>query len=86
MIRQGIKQYQQAQYDSRAVHGEKLVGKIMQKATIFGYTFLQNKALVTSLCEMPCAGEVADEKLLQSLVHLVEKSIECEKKACMSKE
>lgn len=83
MIAKGVLQYQQAQHDSRALEKRKVVGKIMQKATILGNTFFQNPDLVSSLCEMPSPDEV-NEEMMQVLFNVVKHCAQSEKIACLS--
>ena len=85
MINKGVLHYQQAQHDSRAIEKGKIVGKIMQKATILGNTFFQNRDLVSLLCEMPCPKE-SDKEMMKVLFNVINHCAQSEKIACMSGE
>lgn len=85
MIVKGVSYYQQVQHDSRALEEGKIVGKIMQKATILGNTYFQNRELVTTLCAMKCDGEM-NETMVKALFDVMKHFAQSEKTACMSGE
>ncbi|MDD2384996.1 MAG: hypothetical protein PHN18_12455 [Sulfurospirillaceae bacterium] len=85
MIVKGVLHYQQAQHDSRALDEAKIVGKIMQKATILGNTYFQNRELVTTLCAMKDDSEMNDV-IVKALFDIMKHCVQSEKIACMSGE
>jgi hypothetical protein len=78
-----IDAYKQHGLGTKEAHKIEQMKKIMDRATLFNLSFLQNPQLVERLCfEMDEKKE--DETLLKELIVVFEAFRETEKKACMS--
>jgi hypothetical protein len=69
MINKGLSHYQSAQKNSGAFENRAFLEKIMEKGALYNIAFLQNRALLETILELPeCMIDAKKMKQMETLL------------------